>query len=378
MGKRELLLIIAFVCAGAIVYQVTVPPAAPGERGFSLSRLIQSVRREIGGRRATAQVTQTFTKPVAGGLREVRIGVRGETSVTGEDRADIQAELKVTSRAYDDAEAQQTAKDTKVKFDDAGDAVTLTIDFPEGGQQTAALNLRVPKRLTVRVDDKSGPFTLSNVAAVEMGSSRGKTDISQVPGRVTVTQRGGALTIKDVGPLRLNVRGGAEVTLAQIAGETTLNLQSGELRGSDLRGAIEVESVSADVRLEKLQASSGPVRVNATAGTIELSGLRSDTRIDGRNSEIRVAIDRPAPVAIYSDGDERVEFTAPAGIGFRLDAIARGGRISADGDLLQRWGLSTDGTGEPEQRATGAVRGGGPTIIIRATRGDIVLRETTR
>ena len=36
MGKRELLLVVGFVIVGVVVYQVTAPPPAPGERGFSL------------------------------------------------------------------------------------------------------------------------------------------------------------------------------------------------------------------------------------------------------------------------------------------------------------------------------------------------------
>ncbi len=48
MGKRELLLVAAFVIVGALVYQLTAPPPGPGERSFSLSQLIGNIRRESG------------------------------------------------------------------------------------------------------------------------------------------------------------------------------------------------------------------------------------------------------------------------------------------------------------------------------------------
>jgi hypothetical protein len=380
MGKRELLLIVGFVVVGALVYQFTAPPPAAGERGFSLSRLIEGARREIRGNRASAQVTQTFTHPAARALQEVRVGtVRGEMTIAGEDRDDILAELRVTSRAYDDAEAQETAKSTKLKFDDAGGTVTISIVYPSGGRQTAALHLRVPQRLNVRLDDKNGTFVASNVAALEMGSSRGKTEVSAVAGRVTVTQRGGAITLRDIGSLRLNVRGGAEATVSDVRGDATFNLQSGELRASSLRGAIEIESTSADLKLEKLQETTGAIRINATSGTVELAGIRTDTRVDGRNSEIRIEVDQPAPIAVYNDGDERVEFVAPATAGFTLDALTRGSRITSEGDLLARWGLSVKGAESAvEQRVNGPVRGGGPTIILRSNNGDISLRQRER
>ena len=53
MGKRELLLIFCFFIVGVVVYQATARPPAPGERGLSLSRLIESARREIRGNRAS-------------------------------------------------------------------------------------------------------------------------------------------------------------------------------------------------------------------------------------------------------------------------------------------------------------------------------------
>ena len=90
-----------------------------------------------------------------------------------------------------------------------------------------------------------------------------------------------------------------------------------------------------------------------------------------------------APLAVYNEGDETIELTVPAG-GFTLDAAAVDGQISVD-NTLESLGLKreTSGDGEndtdragarQEVRVSGAVRGGGPPITLRATRGDIVVR----
>ncbi len=56
----------------------------------------------------------------------------------------------------------------------------------------------------------------------------------------------------------------------------------------------------------------------------------------------------------------------------RLDAVAERGRITIlDG------GIAVATSGE-EQRASGAVRGGGPTITIRSARGDIVVKPNEK
>ena len=82
---------------------------------------------------------------------------------------------------------------------------------------------------------------------------------------------------------------------------------------------------------------------------------------------------RAAPIAIYSDGDD-VLLTPPA-TGYRLDAVVVDGQIAPEA-LVTSLGLERSDTKEPrEVRASGAVGGGGPTITVRATRGDLTLRE---
>src|SRR5690242_2847991 len=109
MGKRELLLIAAFVVVGAIVYQFTAPPPAEGERSFQPGQLIEHVRRAIAGNRASAELVTRSSYPVHADVSELRFDQLRSASLTviGEARSDIDAELHVHSNAFDDQEAQQ-------------------------------------------------------------------------------------------------------------------------------------------------------------------------------------------------------------------------------------------------------------------------------
>jgi hypothetical protein len=368
MGKRELLLIAAFVIVGAIVYQATAPPPAPGERSFSPGQLIEDFRRHLRGNRASAEVVTTGAHPVDPTVTELFIATRPpEITITGEDRADISAELRVHSTGYDDAEAQSLAKETRLKLARDGVRMVASINYPTPGRQTATLVLRVPARLRVKMDPTSSPTRISRVAGVELTNSRGESSVKQIAGPVSGTFRGGELQIADADAVKLTTVG-VDVRIDRVRGETTLNMRAGELKGSDLGGPIDLDTTGTDIDLDRLDKATGMVRVNATAGSVSLKGLRTEGRIDVRGADVDVVIERAAALAIYAEGGDPIEITPPPG-GYQLDAVA------ADGSLTLPPGTLEVTTSGQEHRATGPIGGGGPTLTIRSAHGNITVRQ---
>jgi hypothetical protein len=374
MGKRELLLIVAFVVVGVVVYQIAAPPTPAGSRQVTVGGAIEHLRRAVRGNRSSAEVTTTQSQAIDAAVSEIRLRLRSATLVIeGEDRADVAVEMLAWSNGYDDAEAQSLAKQTVLKLDPAGTTLIATIEFPEPGTQRATVKMKVPARLRIRVDN-SGPATVSNVAAVEMAGARGVTSISRVPGAVSGVHRGGRLTLQQLGTLKMTMHG-SDVTIDTVK-DIMLTVRGGEMRASGISGSIEIESNQTDVTLEKLDALTSPLRVNASGGTLTIRGLRTEARIDGRNTAVEIVMERPAPVAVYNEGDRGIGFTPPPG-GFRLDALVRDGRLTPP-EMLTKLGLKpTSSADTKEVRVIGAVAGDGPTITLRATRGDIVLKSRT-
>ena len=106
--------------------------------------------------------------------------------------------------------------------------------------------------------------------------------------------------------------------------------------------------------------------MNATGGRLRIEGLGTEARIDGRNTEIDVTMSTAVPVTIYST-QEDLNVTAPPS-GYTLDAVATEGRISIDDG-------SVKSSGEADQRAAGAIRGGGPALTLRVTRANVNVRR---
>jgi hypothetical protein len=322
-------------------------------------------------------VTRSSTIPIDREVTEIRIiEFLSEVEITGEDRADVEASLRVHSSAYDDGEAKKYADETVLKQDRSESSLTLAVGYVQGrhtGRQRAALTLKIPNRLRARIETRPGKLSITNVASVEATNSGGEATIKNVEGRVAITHRGGSMTIENVGALKLTGRS-SEVKLEGVKADASIVMeQGGELRGANLGGPLDIECRNADVTLENLEATRGPIRVNAINGSVTMHGIKSETRVDGRNAELNIAMTGAAPIAIYSDGEE-VDLTPPPG-GFRLDAVVVDGRMAPD-TAFKDLGLEvTTDRDNKESRASGAVRGGGPTITVRTTRADLTLRE---
>lgn len=373
MGKRELVLVAVFVVLGVIVYQVTAPPPAPGSEGISLSGIIRSMKRGVQGSRATAPGASQQTVAIPATLKELRINISrpGDLTVSGEDRLDVAAEMTLTARGFDQAEAKAVADAHKLKVEPVGDALVVTLDttatrgLPRNWSiSQMAVVLKVPRRLTLRIEPHVGRMILGQLGGAEVMGSRGETRVTGLTGRVALTHSGGTLEIDDLPSLKLNARN-SRGTIKRVGGPMSVDTVGGDLAISTIVGPLEVEARNTNLKLDDLKALKPPLRINATAGEVRLDGVRTEARVDGRNSVINVTLAAPAAVTIYNLGEIRV--TAPPG-GYTLDALATEGRIAMeDGDLKP-----SEGT---DPRATGPVRGGGPTLSLRATRGSITVRK---
>ncbi len=366
MGKRELLLIVGFVVLGAAVYQLTVPPDPEGRSRFNLGQLIDSVKREVQGNQASAEHRTETTEALGADIDELRLDNVATVTLVGEDRLDLALDLTVVSTGFDEAEARTLAEATVPRIDLSGRVATLSIDYPEGGRQTATLVVHVPSRLRARIRGARRDSRVSGVAAVELEATRGDLTVEHVEGAIDGDHVGGALRVNEAGSVSLTARS-CDIELAGIAGDTRLDLTGGTARVTRLGGHLEITGRSVEIEADEV---GGTARFDLRGGEVTLVGVGHEVRFDGRATDLTLALAGPAPVtAITSDGT--IRFTAPPTGGFTLDATATGGSLRVSG-------LDVPIAREGEtQRAAGDVAGGGPTVALRATGGTIDVRAAS-
>jgi hypothetical protein len=294
-----------------------------------------------------------------------------DVTVTGEDRADIIATLHTTARGFDQSEASAAARAVRLIVETVGDAIVARQDLTSTATVSRgvpppifSVTLAVPKRLSLRMEPHVGRLVLTNLTAAEIVSSRGETNISGIDGSLKVVHSGGPLEIDGASSLKLTARN-SRGAVKHVSGPASIDSTGGELALAGIGGPLEIEGQNANVRIADDKGMKAPLRINLRGGELRVDGLRTEARIDGRNSDIGVQVDVPVPVTIYNLG--QIALTPPAG-GYALDAAASEGRVTVeDGNLT-----ATEG---PDSHAEGNVRGGGPPITLRTTRGNIEVRK---
>jgi hypothetical protein len=371
MGKRELVLIALFVVIGVVVYQVTAPPAPPGS-DLSVGGIFQRMRRNMQGARETATGGSHQAIPVGPSVRTLRLLLprASDLTITAGDRADISVDVKTTARGYTPAEARTAADGAALKTDTTADAVSVSGVWTDRSSSNAgyltqvAIRIEVPRQLAVRIEPHIGLLQVTGVASLECVMSRGETHVVDTGGAVVLSHSGGTLEVRGGASLKLTSRNGRGEVSA-VRGPAKIDATGSRLKIWDTVGPLEIESQRTDVALDRIAGMKPGLRYNGQGGELRIEGLRVESRIDGRNTDMNVALDAPAPVTIYNLG--AITVTAPPG-GYTLDAVAQEGRITTDESGI----TPSDG---PDSHAAGKVHGGGPALTLRATRGRIDLRS---
>ena len=364
MGKRELLIIVAFVVVGALAFQLTAPPAT-STSSWSLGDFFKSARREMRGNPGRGTFAHKATLPAPATLREVRlIGVSGTVQVLGEDRDTIDYEFTVESNGPDDAGAAALAKETRLDRDDLGDAIILRARYPEPGSQTATVILKVPARLGVRVESGRG-ITISNVAAAHLEGNRGNVSATSIKGAVTGIHQDGDFTVTGAQSVKLRLLR-AQGVIAKVADGLLLDVRDGDCKISDSAGALEVDETRAEISITQHR---GTITVRGTDGRVTIDRPTTDTRVDTRRAEVEMVMDRAVTATILTT-DEPVRLLLAGTPAFILDAAATVADIQATD-----FGLTPEITAPDARLSHTFGRGSNVRVTLRNTRGDIIIRK---
>ncbi|KZN34026.1 hypothetical protein N480_22815 [Pseudoalteromonas luteoviolacea S2607] len=130
------------------------------------------------------------------------------------------------------------------------------------------IEVRLPARLLVEVEDSSGAMAIANVKGVVIDDSSGHITLNDIQGNAEIKDDSGGIEIDGV------------------AGHLRIDDNSGDINLSAVTGNIDIEDGSGDINITSgakvtIDDDSGDIMIKQIAGEIELQDGSGEIRIDG-------------------------------------------------------------------------------------------------
>ena len=201
----------------------------------------------------------------AGDLESLRVeagaGSLDISGVADSDRIVVSAVITVPGADADEA-AEVIEKHMVLSLVRNGDRAELRSLFERGGwfggSPGIRLEVRVPARMSLDIEDGSGSIEIRDVAGnIRLEDGSGSIAMRQVGGSVSVKDGSGSIDIKGAGGDVEVVDGSGSIQLTRVAGSATIE---------DGSGGIDVAGVAGDVTIP--EDGSGPVDVRDVQGQV--------------------------------------------------------------------------------------------------------------
>ncbi|MGA8489896.1 MAG: DUF4097 family beta strand repeat-containing protein [Terriglobales bacterium] len=329
------------------------------------------------------QLTQAF--PAEASLRVT--DTRGAVNVSASEDNQIHVAVHKRISADNQGEADKWNAGTKPQITVSGTVVTLNANNQGAGDHWVAedLDISLPRKAPVSVSTRYGDVSVigreGNVDITNQHGDVSSTDIngkvslnldhssariSQVTSDVSINGRANDVSIEDVkGALHLDGEFMESVKLSKIAQPVMFKSSRTDMDFSRLDGDLDLDSGD-------LEGSDvvGPLRLNTRAKDIRLTGVSGDVRLQDENGSIELRVNKMGSTQVDNrKGD--VQIYLPDKTGFQVDARARNGEIESDFDQLK-----IDNSND-EAVATGTVGGGGPRLVVNNEHGTIEIRKAS-
>ena len=202
----------------------------------------------------------------ADGLGELAIDAgAGSLEIVGDAAADdIVVTATITVPDTDEDEAREVIdSDMVLTLERDGGRALLKSYFESGGWEWGdrpgiGLEVRVPERIGLSVEDGSGAITLRDVrGAIVVDDGSGSISMIGV-GAVEIDDGSGSITVEDAGSDVRIVDGSGSITVRKVAGSVYID---------DGSGGIDVSDVDRDLIIE--EDGSGSVRIARVQGRVE-------------------------------------------------------------------------------------------------------------
>ncbi len=311
---------------------------------------------------------------------------RGDVTVTGSS-SDGQVHVNVHTQTYawKQSDIDRKTKELAPTFSTVGGVLKLNVQAVDGGE--VDLTVTVPHAAPVTVQADHGDVNVSEMAAaVTISANHGDVDVSGIDSGVTLHMNDddASVTLHSIhGPVSVEGHSGdidvSEVTgslmmqgdffgstnLEHIAGPVHFNTTRTQFSAARLDDEFNVDNDSLNAN-----ALLGPVVLKTQDKNITLDRIQGSVDVSNRNGSVELTNAAPLDAISVQNQHGSVDLGVPENAGFSLNAQTR------NGDMENDFGLVAGGN-DSVHTLQGRIGGGGPTVTITTTDGDVTVRRST-
>ncbi|HZR57072.1 MAG TPA: DUF4097 family beta strand repeat-containing protein [Terriglobales bacterium] len=375
---------------------------------------------------AAAQQTRVYqegnnwAREIVGSLpasHNLRVKVdAGSVRVEGGSETEIQYVIRNHAHTSSEETARREFDGYKVTAVARGDTASIIAECQNSDAHhfSGEFIIRVPRNMeSVRIETDGGNITTTAVAGrVDAESGGGTIRFDDIGGAVRAETGGGSIDVGTVGgDLNLNTGGGSikiaaakgkvrassgggsvilvsgmqEAVLETGGGNIEVTRCNGQVRATTGGGSIDLGDIGGKAEIEtgggsiRLSSATGPVRAETGSGSIELgrvSSVRAETGAGGIVAKfISSNGERNDSQLETSVGDITVYLAPNINISVRASIeVSNGHRIHSDFPEIN---IRSEGGdwGPKVVSAEGSLNGGGPSLKVSTTTGDIYFRR---
>jgi DUF4097 and DUF4098 domain-containing protein YvlB len=240
---------------------------------------------------------------------------------------------------------------------------------------------------SVRLDDIGGGASAdTGGGAIDVGTVNGELalhtgggpiEVHHANGKVVAETGGGSVEIQSGAEGATIETGGGSIEVRQCNGKVKVSTGGGSVDLSDIGGSAEIETGGGTIRLS---SAKGHVHAETGGGGIELYGVPSAQAQTGAGGItvklVNTGADRHDSDLETSAGDITVYLASDVAVNVRASVdMGNGHRITSDFPDIH---ISSDGRQWEAKtlNAEGKLNGGGPTLKVHTSTGDICFKRT--
>ncbi len=319
MRFREVLLVIALLLAGVVVYEVQTGNWTTWGWTFNEDGEFFGF-----GKAYSFEETQTIEAPVPSNLDVTNI--HGWVEVRGADQETVQLTFQKKIWRRDEADARAVADklhDIVKKTADRLSFSTNRDDFAKRNFETGFI-LVVPRRMKVTVTNSYGPVKVTALEEADVRNRHGRVSASDIKGACALESSYGDIEAENLKAGCRVIDRHADVKLLSVAGDLGVDHSYGEVRFEDIGGKAVIGGSHSAVDGRRVQ---GPVSVESSYERISI--------IDAGATRVRAHHCRVEAQDIHGDLDVETTYEPVKAMNVQGSLRVNGNNVAVTASLIK-------------------------------------------